>query len=292
MRLRRSADAAGVAASKARSGSLVKSMGSPSMGQANSAVAGEVDGPGAVPATVSGQDHLTGIVGVARRQRLKDMEDVCVAGCPEDEREGDAECGRQQRQGCTKRAVRFAFGQRRPEHRRQQCSGEQALLRPQQNGVGERGGDDPEPAVIAETRILPARESVESEGDGGEDKRLGEGDGGVVRGEGAECRDPENGQPCAGTKEASGERAGQAAGAEVDGYLYIEYRAVVLHAEEPKAGSQKHGVAGKPDEGGAGAGGVVCGEAVDSMLEPGLGDVAVDEAVADDPCHVVYEPQT
>jgi hypothetical protein len=28
------------------------------------------------------------------------------------------------------------------------------------------------------------------------------------------------------------------------------------------------------------------------MLEPGLGNVAVDEAVADYPCHMVYEPQT
>jgi hypothetical protein len=28
------------------------------------------------------------------------------------------------------------------------------------------------------------------------------------------------------------------------------------------------------------------------MLKPGLGNVAVDEAVADYPCHMVYEPQT
>ena len=60
-----------------------------------------------------------------------------------------------------------------------------------------------------------------------------------------------------------------------------------------KQAAKKHGMmAGEADESGARAGGAVCGEAIDAMLEPGLGDVTVDEAVADDPCHVVYEPQT
>src|SRR5208283_1421439 len=101
---------------------------------------------------------------------------------------------------------------------------------------------------------------------------------------------------CAAAEEASGQRAGQPAGDEIDGNLHIQRGAVVIHAEEAEAGGEKEGVTGQTAEGGAyldGAGGWAgFGQAVDSALQPGLGDLAVHQAVAGDPRHVGDEPQT
>ena len=258
---------------------------------------GKVDGPAAIPAAEAVQDRFAGIVGVAWGERLKDVEDAFVARRPQQQRKGDAErCG-QNWQSCTERAEAwFAGCQRPPEHCREDSGCEQALFRPQQNGAGQRGGDGPQPAVAAQARVLPARKGVKGQRDQGKYQRLRQGRGDVVRGEGTQRRNPQDDHLRAATEEASGQRAGQPAGDEIDGNLHIQRGAVVSHAKEAEAGGQKEGVTGQAAEGGAyldGAGSWAgFGQAVDSVLQPRPGDLAVHQAVPDGPRHVGHKPQT
>jgi hypothetical protein len=64
----------------------------------------------------------------------------------------------------------------------------------------------------------------------------------------------------------------------------------VFASKESEAKYEKGGVAGEPDEGRLGRGGGL-GEAVDSVIEPVLGDVTVDQGVACDGSRVAYEPE-
>ena len=179
------------------------------------------------------------------------MEGVPVAQCPGSQRKDGAKGRRQYRQGSTKWAsTAIARGQGGPQHRRQHRGGEQALLRSQQDGRGDGGGRDPQPAVEVAPSVLPAGKPVEGQRDRRQRKGFCKRRRDVVCGKWTECREPKHNQRRAAAKEASGQRAGQAAGHEVGGDLSVHHGAVVFHAEDAEAGCEKERVAGQPDQGG------------------------------------------
>ena len=191
---------------------------------------------------------------------------------------------------------RVFWRERYPEHGGDYGGGEQALFGAEEDGVAEGGGDDPEPAVDVGSGGAPAFECVEGQGDAEEGEGFGEGGGGVVGGEGAEGGEPEDGH--GGAVVRRGGRRGRRvlAAEQVYGGLDVHDGVVMLHAEEAEADGEEDGVAGEADDGGAGrwtgSAGAEVAEAVDAVLQPVFGDVAVDECVAGDARDVVDVPET
>ena len=124
-------------------------------------------------------------------------------------------------------------------------------------------------------------EAPEGGGEGEDGERLGHGRGYVVGGEGTEAREEEGNFAGAVVHHAASEVGDDETAGDVDDELYEHDRGVVFAAEEEETEGEESGIAGEADPGrlriAAGM-----GEAVDAVVDPVLGDVAIDIGVAGD----------
>jgi len=259
----------------------------------------EVDAPGFDPAIEAGVGEVAGVHGIAGCERLEDVEGVPVAERPGDKGEdGEESSDEGELEGAARaegwpRADAFAA----PFPPIEQESGaegdsEQGPIGAEEGCVadGEGEGGNPNWRGFGED----SDQRVEAEGDAEYGEAFGERGGGVIGGERAECGEPESNHGGATVPDAGDEGGDEQAGGEVDGDLHEHGGVVMLHAEEGEAESEEEWVAGEADEGGMDdslTGIVVGGEAVDAVLEPVFGNVAIDEGVAVDFGVGVDEPE-
>src|SRR5579884_974864 len=235
--------------------------------------AGKVYADGLGPAIEAWEGGFAGVICVSRSERLKNAKSMPVADGPGNKWQDGEHCadGRhaQHQPGTPKLcSIKDKGG---TESDREECS-----VGAKQRGITEGKGEQEKPSPL---RIFEQPHKAEQrQGNTEQLKGLSEWSGGVVCRKGAECSHPEGG-PSGTTRShfRSGPCNQQTTG-EVNRNLGIHDGVVMLHSKETEAEHQEEWISGQADQCWTNA---LCPrQAVDAMLHPVFGDVAVNQRVS------------